>query len=146
MSPAYEPRSPIFPAEHGAETAAVPSPMLAELYGHDPSEEDEINRMPFIRHDVDGLEALPTSGTGDDVVVKFQLIPISELHGKPAVGEVVERCLKERETIKIGRQVVRDGQATIKGTRKATELDVWFISKVVSRLHAEIWLKGGQVF
>jgi hypothetical protein len=88
---------------------------------------------------------LPTSGTGEEMFVRFQLIPISDTPGKAAVGEVVERKLKEKDTIKLGRQVVRDGQATIKGNKKATELDVWFSSKVVSRLHAEIWVKEGQV-
>lgn len=88
---------------------------------------------------------LPTSGSGEETFVRFQLIPISETPGKAAVGEVVERKLKEKDTIKLGRQVVRDGQATIKGNKKATELDVWFSSKVVSRLHAEIWVKDGQV-
>jgi hypothetical protein len=88
---------------------------------------------------------LPTSGTGEEMYVRFQLIPISDTPGKAAVGEVVERRLKEKDTIKLGRQVVRDGQATIKGNKKATELDVWFSSKVVSRLHAEIWVKEGEV-
>lgn len=41
--------------------------------------------------------------------------------------------------------MIKDGQATIKGTKKATELDIWFTSKVVSRLHAEIWTKDGQL-
>jgi hypothetical protein len=85
------------------------------------------------------------TGTGENAHVKFQLIPISEIPGKAAVGEVVERKLKEGQIMKLGRQVIKDGQATIKGTKKATEVDVWFISKVVSRLHAEIWTKDGQV-
>ncbi|KAJ2994891.1 hypothetical protein HDV02_001257 [Globomyces sp. JEL0801] len=87
---------------------------------------------------------LPVTGTGDDAFVKFQLIPISETPGKSAIGTVLERKLKLGETIKIGRQIVRDGQATIKGNKKATDIDIWFTSKVVSRLHAEIWTKDGQ--
>ncbi|KAI8895536.1 hypothetical protein BC833DRAFT_600936 [Globomyces pollinis-pini] len=88
---------------------------------------------------------LPVTGTGDDAFVKFQLIPISETPGKSAIGTVLERKLKLGETIKIGRQIVRDGQATIKGNKKATDIDIWFTSKVVSRLHAEIWTKDGQL-
>jgi hypothetical protein len=88
---------------------------------------------------------LPSQRSGPNAVVRFQLIPISETPGKAAVGEVVERKLKEGELMKLGRQIIKDGQAIIKGNKKATELDVWFVSKVVSRLHAEIWTKDGQV-
>lgn len=91
-------------------------------------------------------EPLQLTGPVENQFVRFQLIPISETPGRPAIGSVCERKLKVGETIKIGRQVVRDGQATIKGNKKATELDIWFTSKVVSRLHAEIWTKDGQVF
>lgn len=81
----------------------------------------------------------------DPNAVKFQLIPISEVAGRNAVGEVVERVLKDGEVMKLGRLIVRDGQTTIKGKKPATEIDTWFTSKVVSRLHAEIWSKEGQV-
>ena len=80
-----------------------------------------------------------------NTAVKFQLIPISEVAGRNAVGEVVERILKDGEVMKLGRLIVRDGQTTIKGKKPATEIDSWFTSKVVSRLHAEIWSKDGQV-
>lgn len=46
---------------------------------------------------------LPVIGTGDDAFIKFQLIPISEVWGKTAVGEVVERKLKEGSTIKVAK-------------------------------------------
>ncbi|KAJ3275364.1 hypothetical protein HDV01_000656 [Terramyces sp. JEL0728] len=81
----------------------------------------------------------------ENALLRFQLIPISETPGKAAVGEVLERKIKPGLTIKIGRQIVRDGQTTIKGNKKATEIDIWFTSKVVSRLHAEIWTKDGQL-
>jgi pSer/pThr/pTyr-binding forkhead associated (FHA) protein len=84
-------------------------------------------------------------GSGENAFVKFQLIPVSITEGKSAVGEVVERKLKEGQVMKLGRQVIKDGQATIKGNKKATEIDCWFTSKVVSRLHAEIWTKDGQL-
>ncbi len=91
-------------------------------------------------------DAIVVQGTGENAFVKFQLIPISQTEGRAAVGEVVERQLKEGQVMKLGRQVMKDGQATIKGDKKATEIDVWFTSKVVSRLHAEIWTKDGQVY
>ncbi|KAJ3319973.1 hypothetical protein HDV06_005791 [Boothiomyces sp. JEL0866] len=81
----------------------------------------------------------------ENALLRFQLIPISETPGKAAIGEVLERKIKTGQTIKIGRQIVRDGQTTVKGNKKATEIDIWFTSKVVSRLHAEIWTKDGQL-
>lgn len=86
----------------------------------------------------------PDLGKENEFVV-FQLIPISEEPDKPAVGEVMERKITLGDVIKIGRKIIRDGQVIIKGTKKATELDIWYTSKVVSRLHAEIWTKDGQV-
>lgn len=88
---------------------------------------------------VDGAGGLPISGTGENACIKFQLIPISETPGRPAIGEVIERSLKEKDVIKLGRQVIRDGQATIKGNKKATEMDVWFTSKVPFSSLFERW-------
>ena len=88
---------------------------------------------------VEGTGGLPISGTGEDACIKFQLIPISETPGRPAIGEVIERSLKEKDVIKLGRQVIRDGQATIKGNKKATEMDVWFTSKVPLSTLFERW-------
>jgi hypothetical protein len=84
---------------------------------------------------VEGAGGLPISGEGENSFIKFQLIPISETPGKSAVGEVTERSLKEKDTIKIGRQVIKDGQATIKGNKKATEQDIWFTSKVFNSIY-----------
>lgn len=80
-----------------------------------------------------------------DKSVKFQLIPISDTPGRHAVGEVVERRLGDGRMMQLGRQVVKDGQPVVKGNKKSTEVDVWFTSKVVSRLHAEMWVKNGTV-
>jgi hypothetical protein len=91
-------------------------------------------------------QPISLTGEGENAYVKFQLIPISETPGKSAVGDVAERKLVVGDVMKLGRMFMRDGQATINGTKAATEIDVWFQSKVVSRLHAEIWTKDGQVF
>ena len=77
-----------------------------------------------------GAGWLPVSGSGENACIKFQLSPISLTLGRSSIGEVLERCLKEKDIIKIGRQVIRDGQATIRGNKKATEQDIWFTSKV----------------
>jgi pSer/pThr/pTyr-binding forkhead associated (FHA) protein len=75
----------------------------------------------------------------------------------------IDRILQERVYLKIGRQVktaqekmlnqlVIDDQdlkplTPLEPITDAKETDpVWFKSKVVSRAHAEIWLKDGQVY
>jgi pSer/pThr/pTyr-binding forkhead associated (FHA) protein len=78
----------------------------------------------------------------------------------------IDRILQERVYLKIGRQVktaqekmltqlVIDDQdlkpltplSSVDPVIDAKETDpVWFKSKVVSRNHAEIWLKDGQVY
>ncbi|KAJ3304041.1 hypothetical protein HDV03_003155 [Kappamyces sp. JEL0829] len=151
---AFDAETPLSNDSHPSEHSDG-AQQLAEVDEHASENGEEIRQhsddhSPGDSHDSDGVSrepggGLPTTGAGEDACIKFQLIPISETPGKAAVGEVVERRLKERDIIKVGRQVVRDGQATIKGSKKATELDVWFSSKVVSRLHAEIWTKDGQL-
>ncbi|KAI8925376.1 hypothetical protein BC831DRAFT_512568 [Entophlyctis helioformis] len=80
-------------------------------------------------------------------VIKFQLIPVSDQADRPAVGDVIERSLKEGQCLRIGRQVVRDGQPAAPPKGKApTDVDVWFSSKVVSRTHAEMWAKDSQIY
>lgn len=84
---------------------------------------------------------LPTAGD----TIQFQLIPFSDTKDRPALGEVIERKLKDGTSIRIGRQVIRDGQPTVAKGKHSTENDIWFSSKVVSRVHAEMWVKDGQV-
>lgn len=81
----------------------------------------------------------------DKEFVRFQLIPFSDIPNRAPVGEVIERRIKEGQVIRIGRQIVRDGQPIVKGNKQATDIDIWFTSKVVSRLHAEMWVKDSQV-
>eukprot|EP00842_Homolaphlyctis_polyrhiza_P001967 jgi/Hompol1/2771/HPOL_002307-RA len=81
-----------------------------------------------------------------DGSIRFQLIPVSNIPGRPIVGEVIERKLKDSQHMRLGRQVVRDGQTTVKGNKQPTEVDIWFTSKVVSRLHAEMWVKESQIY
>ncbi|KAI8847045.1 SMAD/FHA domain-containing protein [Chytridium lagenaria] len=47
--------------------------------------------------------------------------------------------------LKIGRLVVKDGQ-TQPPKGKSSDLDIWYTSKVVSRTHAEVWAKDGQIY
>jgi hypothetical protein len=81
--------------------------------------------------------------------VHFQLVPY---HEDPAYINksltLVERTLEESKVIRLGRQVLRDGQPVPPPNAKPgkpSDLDVWFTSKVVSRHHAELWVKDGTV-
>lgn len=78
--------------------------------------------------------------------VSVQLVPYSDSTAQPPIGEVVERKLKEGRILKIGRQVMRDGQPVMRGNKVLLEEDIWFVSKVVSRIHAELWTKEGVVY
>jgi pSer/pThr/pTyr-binding forkhead associated (FHA) protein len=42
--------------------------------------------------------------------------------------------------------VIREGQPVMRANRILLDHDIWYISKVVSRIHAEIWAKDGQVY
>jgi hypothetical protein len=87
-----------------------------------------------------------TGSASTDSPIKFQLIPISEIPGRSAIGEVVERTLHEGQHMRIGRQVNKEGQSLeVKGNKKSSDVDVWFTSKVVSRLHCEMWVKDSTV-
>ncbi|OUM67045.1 hypothetical protein PIROE2DRAFT_24155, partial [Piromyces sp. E2] len=55
----------------------------------------------------------------------------------------IERDLIEGMVVKIGRQVNRPGN---NNDNIANDNAIWFKSKVVSRSHAEIWAKDGQVY
>ena len=78
--------------------------------------------------------------------IKFQLIPVSQDPNQPAVGEVVERKISEGIILSIGRLVIKDGQQITKGNKALNEEHIWFNSKVVSRTHAEVWLKDLQLY
>ena len=76
-----------------------------------------------------------------DIDVKFT--PYSETGVPPSSIMLVDRKLKDGMTLKLGRQVIKDGEFQTKENMHG--LDIWFSSKVVSRIHAEVWAKDGQV-
>ncbi|KAJ3267469.1 hypothetical protein HK104_005867, partial [Borealophlyctis nickersoniae] len=86
-----------------------------------------------------------------DTKIPIRLIPYSETPAK-FIGEPVERVLKDGHPVRIGRQVVKEGQHVNPPPKhgisaaKGGEQDVWFVSKVVSRNHAEMWAKDGLVY
>lgn len=92
----------------------------------------------------------PTSPSANPPIpqssLQFQLIPFSEIANRPPIGEVVERKIVEGQILKIGRQVIRDGQPVMRGNKILVDEDIWFISKVVSRIHAELWIKDNQLY
>lgn len=80
-----------------------------------------------------------------DTSIRFQLIPFSDIPGRSAVGDVVERRLLEGQHFKLGRAVPKDPTQPPPKT-KVSELDVFFTSKVVSRVHCEMWVKDGSLY
>ncbi len=75
--------------------------------------------------------------------VDITLLPYAEVGLPPASLQTVDRVLQEGIILKIGRQVIKDGQVQTK--TNAHGLDIWYASKVISRTHAELWAKEGQV-
>ncbi|KAI9032456.1 hypothetical protein DFJ74DRAFT_654427 [Hyaloraphidium curvatum] len=57
----------------------------------------------------------------------------------------IERDLFENVVLKIGRQVNKGGVNARDSLQQGRDC-VWFKSKVVSRNHAEVWVKDGQVY
>jgi hypothetical protein len=82
----------------------------------------------------------PAAEKKSDGSIRFQLIPVNETAKK---GELLERKLKPGQIMRIGRQVVKDGQPV--QSPKTSDVDAWFQSKVISRSHAEIWVREGLV-
>ncbi|KAJ3329998.1 hypothetical protein HDU76_006688 [Blyttiomyces sp. JEL0837] len=91
-----------------------------------------------------------TAPPPDREYVQIQLIPYNEDPAAPPnpTIQLAERKFKEGMIIRIGRQVVKDGQPVPRPNGKPdnVDLDVWYNSKVVSRSHAEMWIKEGQVY
>ncbi|KAJ3123022.1 hypothetical protein HK098_002278 [Nowakowskiella sp. JEL0407] len=80
--------------------------------------------------------------------VHLQLLPHTENPDhKPTLKELIDRKLKEGTPIRIGRQVIKDGQVQGRAANPILSAsDIWFTSKVVSRNHAEMWVKDGQLY
>jgi hypothetical protein len=78
-------------------------------------------------------------------VVSIQLVsfPDTSRSPNPLTFDKIERDLIEGMVVKIGRQVNRPGN---NNDNIANDNAIWFKSKVVSRSHAEIWAKDGQVY
>ncbi|KAJ1549136.1 hypothetical protein HK405_009296 [Cladochytrium tenue] len=75
-------------------------------------------------------------------VMQIQLIPFYENCENDAHTQIDTKKLREGQRLRIGRMVVKEGQPL----RPESETEVWFTSKVVSRSHAEMWHKDGQVY
>jgi hypothetical protein len=81
-------------------------------------------------------------------VIRLQLIPWSTVPMlKPVLNELVERRVREGEKFKVGRQVTKEIQPgqPIPLLEDPNPLDCWFLSKVVSRQHAEFSITDGTV-
>jgi hypothetical protein len=91
-----------------------------------------------------GLNEPPTSPSTTTLpVVSLHLTP-SPSTPLPFHFDPIDRDLFENVVLKIGRQVNKGGvnaRDSLHGGRDC----VWFKSKVVSRNHAEVWVRDGQV-
>jgi len=77
------------------------------------------------------------------VSIQFVSYPDTTRSPNPLTFDKIERDLIEGMVVKIGRQVNRPGN---NNDNIANDNAIWFKSKVVSRSHAEIWAKDGQVY
>jgi len=77
------------------------------------------------------------------VSIQFVSYPDAARSPHPLTFDKIERDLIEGMVVKIGRQVNRPGNNNDNITNDNA---IWFKSKVVSRSHAEIWAKDGQVY
>jgi len=77
------------------------------------------------------------------VSIQFVSYPDTSRSPNPLTFDKIERDLIEGMVVKIGRQVNRPGN---NNDNIANDNSIWFKSKVVSRSHAEIWAKDGQVY
>ncbi|ORX42031.1 hypothetical protein BCR36DRAFT_587518 [Piromyces finnis] len=77
------------------------------------------------------------------VSIQFVSYPDTSRSPNPLTFDKIERDLIEGMVVKIGRQVNRPGN---NNDNIANDNAIWFKSKVVSRSHAEIWAKDGQVY
>jgi hypothetical protein len=81
-------------------------------------------------------------------LIRLQLIPWSTVPMvKPVLHELVERRVRDGQKFKIGRQVTKEIQPgqPIPPLEDPNPLDCWFLSKVVSRQHAEFSIVDGTV-
>ncbi|KAJ3384190.1 hypothetical protein HDU84_003094 [Entophlyctis sp. JEL0112] len=77
----------------------------------------------------------------------FQLIPFAAQGQQPnPTVECVERKIREGEVVRIGRKVVKNGYDGTAERQDDGPLNIWYVSKVVSRNHAEMWISDGQLF
>lgn len=95
---------------------------------------------------------LPNPVAAKPSVVKIQLQHLLHDGRLNQAYQPVAKELVEGNLMRIGRKVDKvSGKDKAKRTAKSQELDedieknIWFMSKVVSRHHCEMWLKGSQV-
>jgi hypothetical protein len=94
--------------------------------------------------DPEPTQPIPLTEESTQQEIHIKLTPFSDsTTPPPTIVQLVDRNLKDGMAIKLGRQVFRDGKLQTKASDHG--LDIWFTSKVVSRNHAEMWAKDGQV-
>ncbi|KAL3900482.1 MAG: hypothetical protein SGCHY_001301 [Lobulomycetales sp.] len=103
--------------------------------------------LTFIDATEIGTSLSPTGSKPE--LIRLQLIPWSTVPMvKPILNELVERRVKDGQKFKVGRQVTKEippGQP-IPALEDPNPLDVWLLSKVVSRQHAEFSIQDGQIY
>lgn len=115
-------------------------------------EEENLNESPNENNGNEKLKFIQSEA--DDVpYIKVQLIPWSTIPMvKPVLNELVERKIKNGDTFRVGRQVLKDKDKDPAAPPSLildppyNKLDIWFLSKVVSRFHAEFTVTDGTVY
>ncbi|KXS12012.1 hypothetical protein M427DRAFT_59881 [Gonapodya prolifera JEL478] len=82
-------------------------------------------------------------------VISLKLIPYVDQNRPthaPFQFDAIDRELFEGVVVKIGRQVNKGNGPNPLNSLQANKDCIWFKSKVVSRNHAEMWAKDGQVY
>jgi len=100
--------------------------------------------MPQPNISLSGSNIIEDNSNVPVVSIQFVSYPDTSRSPNPLTFETIERDLIEGMVVKIGRQVNRPGNNN--NDNIANDNAIWFKSKVVSRSHAEIWAKDGQVY
>jgi hypothetical protein len=97
----------------------------------------------------DATQSIGSPVSPTSALIRLQLIPWSTVPMvKPVLHELVERRVRDGQKFKIGRQVTKEIQPgqPIPLLEEPNPLDCWFLSKVVSRQHAEFSIVDGTVW
>lgn len=128
----------------GSPTTPFQDSPLAEAHheeANDTNHGSGDHEAPVIQHNT--TNPMNNNNNNSPSKFKVQLVPGADGDRASSYQETVTRDLSEGSPIKIGRFVAKD---TPSGVRDSdSDRHIWFPSKVISRAHAEMWVRDGQV-